>query len=222
MFVNKYYYILINMFLLVDPFCYKRRIFDSKFLSYIYLQSPIKVGLPTVLCFNMFPFRRPSVFTKTSLSLLALLHASRIRRRNVRRRSTRRTYPCTIKEHATSSCCDSSMVGNSPNQSSKLKLIEFLRSLWRYLIFYTPIDIGYKIAKFLPVKVVCSAMKEIYRCKKVYDGVSHAAKIYPNAYIIMVIIGTLKGNGAGFTRLIERLIRGVWTPTAMEFMQPSL
>lgn len=38
----------------------------------------------------------------------------------------------------------------------------------------------------------------------------------------MVLIGTLKGNGAGFTKLIERLIRGVWTPTAMEFMQPSL
>lgn len=38
----------------------------------------------------------------------------------------------------------------------------------------------------------------------------------------MVLIGTLKGNGAGFTKLMERLIRGVWTPTAMEFMQPSL
>ncbi|GBP22661.1 Trimeric intracellular cation channel type 1B.1 [Eumeta japonica] len=33
--------------------------------------------------------------------------------------------------------------------------------------------------------------------------------------------GTLKGNGAGFTKLIERLIRGAWTPTAMETMQPS-
>lgn len=65
-------------------------------------------------------------------------------------------------------------------------------------------------------------MKEIYRCKKIHDGVTHAAKLYPNAYIIMIIIGTLKGNGAGFTKLLERLIRGAWTPTAMEFMQPSL
>ncbi|XP_072942735.1 trimeric intracellular cation channel type 1B.1 [Epargyreus clarus] len=90
-----------------------------------------------------------------------------------------------------------------------------------YVVFYTPFDVGYKVAKFLPVKVVASAMKEIYRAKKVYDGVTHAAKLYPNAYIIMVIIGTLKGNGAGFTKLIERLIRGAWTPTAMETMQPS-
>ncbi|XP_073829352.1 trimeric intracellular cation channel type 1B.1 [Musca autumnalis] len=93
-------------------------------------------------------------------------------------------------------------------------------AVW-YLIFYTPFDIGYKIGKFLPVKVVASAMKEIYRAKKVYDGVTHAAKLYPNAWIIMIIIGTLKGNGAGFTKLLERLIRGAWTPTAMEFMQPS-
>ncbi|EEB19853.1 conserved hypothetical protein [Pediculus humanus corporis] len=90
-----------------------------------------------------------------------------------------------------------------------------------YVIFYSPFDIGYKFAKFLPVKIVLAAMKEVYRCKKVHDGVTHAAKLYPNAYIIMILIGTLKGNGAGFTKLMERLIRGVWTPTAMEFMQPS-
>ncbi|CAG9124080.1 hypothetical protein JYU34_014293 [Plutella xylostella] len=90
-----------------------------------------------------------------------------------------------------------------------------------YIVFYTPFDVGYKVAKFLPVKVVASAMKEIYRAKKVYDGVSHAGKLYPNAYVIMIIIGTLKGNGAGFTKLVERLIRGAWTPTAIETMQPS-
>lgn len=93
-------------------------------------------------------------------------------------------------------------------------------AVW-YVVFYSPLDLGYKLAKFLPVKIVFSAMKEIYRCKKVYDGVTHAAKLYPNAHLIMIIIGTLKGNGAGFTRLMERLIRGVWTPTAMEFMQPT-
>ncbi|KMQ91274.1 trimeric intracellular cation channel type b [Lasius niger] len=30
-------------------------------------------------------------------------------------------------------------------------------------------------------------------CKKVYDGVTHAGKLYPNAYLIMILIGTLKG-----------------------------
>ncbi|XP_057333416.1 trimeric intracellular cation channel type 1B.1 [Microplitis mediator] len=97
----------------------------------------------------------------------------------------------------------------------------FVATVVWYVIFYTPFDIGYKVAKFLPVKILFSAMKEIYRCKKVYDGVTHAGKLYPSAYLIMILIGTLKGNGAGFTKLFERLIRGVWTPTAMEFMQPS-
>lgn len=36
-----------------------------------------------------------------------------------------------------------------------------------YIVFYTPFDIGYKVSKFLPVKLVASAMKEIYRAKKV-------------------------------------------------------
>lgn len=90
-----------------------------------------------------------------------------------------------------------------------------------YLVFYTPFDIGYKFAKFLPIKIVASVMKEIYRAKKIHDGVVHAGKMYPNAYVIMILIGTLKGNGAGFTKLFERLIRGVWTPSAMEFLQPS-
>jgi len=33
----------------------------------------------------------------------------------------------------------------------------------------------------------------LHRCKKVYDGVTHAGKLYPNAYLIMILIGTLKG-----------------------------
>lgn len=37
-----------------------------------------------------------------------------------------------------------------------------------YLVFYTPFDIGYKAAKFLPVKIVCSGMKEVYRCVRLW------------------------------------------------------
>lgn len=43
----------------------------------------------------------------------------------------------------------------------------YVATLVWYIVFYTPFDIGYKVGKFLPVKVVASAMKEIYRCKKV-------------------------------------------------------
>merc|ERR1719211_150509 len=90
-----------------------------------------------------------------------------------------------------------------------------------YVIFYSPFDVGYKFFKFLPIKVICAALKEIYRAKKVHDGVSHAAKLFPNAYIVMIIIGTIKGNGEAFMSLGQRLVRGVWAPEAIEFLNPA-
>jgi len=96
-----------------------------------------------------------------------------------------------------------------------------LSSIVWYLIFYSPFDVGFKFFKFLPVKVVCAALKEIYRAKKVHDGVVHASKIYPSAYVIMIIVGAVKGNGPGFVKILERLCRGVWTPSSVEFLAPN-
>ncbi|KAI1290097.1 Trimeric intracellular cation channel type A [Halotydeus destructor] len=93
-------------------------------------------------------------------------------------------------------------------------------AVW-YLIFYSPFDAVYKICKFMPIKIVLASMKEVIRCKKVHDGVAHAAKIYPNGFLIMVITGTVKGNGGAFMKLIERMLRGVWTPNAMEVLAPT-
>ncbi|KAK2709593.1 hypothetical protein QYM36_013308 [Artemia franciscana] len=89
--------------------------------------------------------------------------------------------------------------------------VHLATAVW-YVIFYSPFDIGYKFAKFLPVKILIAALKEVYRTKKVYDGVSHAAKLFPNSWLIMIVIGVVKGNGGGFIKIAERLIRGVWTP----------
>ena len=61
-------------------------------------------------------------------------------------------------------------------------------------MFYSPFDIFYKITHFMPCKVIFACMKEVIRCKKVHDGVAHAAKIYPSGYLIMAMIGTIKGN----------------------------
>ncbi|KAH7638564.1 trimeric intracellular cation channel type 1B.1 [Dermatophagoides farinae] len=93
-------------------------------------------------------------------------------------------------------------------------------AVW-YVLFYSPFDFVYKLIKFLPCKLGIIIMKEIIRCKKINDGVNHAASLYPNSFIIMIIIGTVKGNGSSFSKLLERCIRGVWTPTAIEFMSPS-
>lgn len=97
----------------------------------------------------------------------------------------------------------------------------FLSTVVWYLIFYSPFDVGYKFFKFLPIKVICAALKEVYRAKKVHDGVTHASKLFPNGYVIMIVVGAIKGNGPGFVKVAERLFRGVWTPTAVEFLVPN-
>lgn len=90
-----------------------------------------------------------------------------------------------------------------------------------YMIFYTPFDIGYRVFNFLPIKFALAVMKEVIRCKKIHAGVVHAASIYPNSYLIMIVIGTLKGNGSAFLKIFEKLLRGVWTPNSFETMKMS-
>jgi len=113
------------------------------------------------------------------------------------------------------------LLGEPPLAALKNNQMVLLASAVWYLIFYSPFDVGYKMAKFLPIKIALSAMKEVYRVKKINDGVTHAAKLYPNGYLIMIIIGTIKGNGGGFMKIFERLTRGVWSPASFEALQPS-
>lgn len=90
-----------------------------------------------------------------------------------------------------------------------------------YMVFYSPFDLVQKLVKFLPIKVVVSVMKEVQRAYKVHHGVLHAAKLHPNAYIVMVVIGTVKGAGSGIIKTFEQLVRGVWQPTGNEILRPS-
>lgn len=68
----------------------------------------------------------------------------------------------------------------------------------------------------------CSCKFPFFRAKKVHDGVTHAAKLFPNAYLVMIMIGAVKGNGEAFIQVGERLCRGVWTPEVIEFLRPKL
>ncbi|CAF0866013.1 unnamed protein product, partial [Didymodactylos carnosus] len=96
-----------------------------------------------------------------------------------------------------------------------------LASLCWYLVFYSPFDLIYKLLKFTPIKLFVGIIKEIQRTKKVYDGVQHTLNIYPDSYIISVVIGTVKGSGGSVMVLIDRFVRGVWLPTQHEFLYPT-
>ena len=48
-----------------------------------------------------------------------------------------------------------------------------------------------------------------------------ARKLFPGNEMIILMIGTLKGNGSGFMKPITRLIIGEWTPTKTEILKIS-
>lgn len=96
-----------------------------------------------------------------------------------------------------------------------------LASLCWYLVFFSPFDVFYKFIKFTPVKVVISVMKEVLRVRKVYDGVAHALHIYPNSYVIVVLVGCMKGAGSGFLVVVDRFNRGFYMPNANEILHPT-
>lgn len=93
-------------------------------------------------------------------------------------------------------------------------------AIW-YLVFYSPFDFVYRMAKFMPMKIMLSIMKECQRVYKIHHGVLYAAKLYPNAHLIHVVVGTAKGAGSGIIRTFEQLIRGVWAPTQSEILRPT-
>ena len=65
-------------------------------------------------------------------------------------------------------------------------------------------------------------VKEIYRAKKVVGGMKDASKLFPDNELIIIAIGTLKGNGSGFMKPITRLISGDWSPARSELLQVSV
>uniref|UniRef100_A0A1I7ZA73 Trimeric intracellular cation channel type B n=1 Tax=Steinernema glaseri TaxID=37863 RepID=A0A1I7ZA73_9BILA len=90
-----------------------------------------------------------------------------------------------------------------------------------YLVFYSPFDIVYKFSKMTPVKIALSVLKEVQRAYKVSHGVAHAAKLYPNSYLVHILVGTAKGAGSGVIRTFEQLVRGIWAPAHNELLRPT-
>jgi len=90
-----------------------------------------------------------------------------------------------------------------------------------YLVNYSPFDLVYKLVKLLPCYLALSILKETQRAHKVYHGVLVAAKLYPSSYLVIIIIGTIKGAGSGIMKSFDRLIRGIWIPGSNEVLQPT-
>jgi hypothetical protein len=113
------------------------------------------------------------------------------------------------------------LLGESPIKDFANHQHLLIATICWYLVFYSPFDIIARLLRFVPIRVVVGIAKEIQRTKKVFDGVHSTLAIYPDAYVIVVLIGALKGCAGSIMTAIDRLIRGVWLPTQNEFLFPS-
>lgn len=64
--------------------------------------------------------------------------------------------------------------------------------------------------------------KELQRSRKIIDGVAHASHLYPNSFIIIILVGALKGSGSGFLSVVDRFNRGFYLPNSNEILHPTL
>lgn len=88
-------------------------------------------------------------------------------------------------------------------------------------VFFSPGDLVYSISKNKMVYIPTCVIKEIYRAKKIVGGMGDARKLFPENEMIILMIGTLKGNGSGFMKPITRLIIGDWIPAKTEILKMS-
>ncbi|VDK76406.1 unnamed protein product [Cylicostephanus goldi] len=52
-------------------------------------------------------------------------------------------------------------------------------------------------------------------------GVVYAAKLYPESYMVQVLVGVARGAGSGVMKIVEQLVRGTWIPSQHEMLRPS-
>ncbi|CAF5120783.1 unnamed protein product [Rotaria magnacalcarata] len=113
------------------------------------------------------------------------------------------------------------LLGESPLKDFIQHQHLLLATVCWYFVFYFPFDFINYLLRFLPIRLVIGIGKEIRRTKTIYDGVRLTLSLYPDSYIIVILIGAIRGCGETIMSSIDRLIRGVWLPAQHEFLFPS-
>lgn len=94
-------------------------------------------------------------------------------------------------------------------------------AVW-YLINYAPFDCVYKLCKFTPVKLVISLLHEVFRANKVHYSILFALKNFPGSYLLVCAFGVLKGSASLHMRIFQRLVCGIWQPSNVEILKPTV
>jgi len=86
------------------------------------------------------------------------------------------------------------LLGESPIKDFAQYQHILLATICWYFVFYSPFNIVIRSLRFIPIRILVGIAKEIQRTKKISDGVSSTLAIYPDGYLIVVLIGAIKGN----------------------------
>ncbi|THD18472.1 Trimeric intracellular cation channel type B-A [Fasciola hepatica] len=91
-----------------------------------------------------------------------------------------------------------------------------------YLINYFPLDLLYRMSKFLPIRILICSLKEIQRARKISMGVHHGLHEFPESAVMSVLLGLLKGCGSNHIQPAAQLVMGNWEPRKNPFLAASL
>ena len=86
------------------------------------------------------------------------------------------------------------LLGESPLKDFAQHHQLLLATICWYFVFYSPFDIIPRLLQFTSIRIIFGVGKEIHRTKKIFDGVHSTLAIYPNSYIIVIVIGAVKGK----------------------------
>ena len=78
---------------------------------------------------------------------------------------------------------------------------------------YSPFDVVFHFAKFVPVRIILMMMQEMLRLNRIYDGINFATKNFSGALLFVCIFGTLKGQ----TLICFSLVASTFYPVMINF-----
>ena len=149
----------------------------------------------------------------------SILVAYKLRQSEVNGRNFALNYP--IASCAThfivsqfGSILSNSLLGIPPVEVCTNPADLFISFLVWYLVFFSPIDAVYTLLNLLPVRILLEVIHEVKRAVNVHLGVLQAAKLYPNSWTVMALIGTIRGSGTSWGITFSRLITN--SPLASE------
>lgn len=99
-------------------------------------------------------------------------------------------------------------------------LVIFCTVMW-YVMNYSPFDVAYTLAMSPPILLSASVLQEVLRLRFLYLGMDSVAKSHPGAYVLILLGGIIKGNGYGFLKMAENLVRGKWNPGENDLLNVS-